>query len=227
MAAPPLPGVVVVAAVPPTNRRRALPAESYLPPLTLTQSVTAKGTATGIATGTVTADTAMTATTGTATAASGIGSVTSRVGTPRETETATVTVNATATLLVAGAVAKKRTTIHAATAAKTTAVGTAGKKTTSTEGLGRRPTAGIGEEEGGTVTGWGRQSGGRRLRRRRLLCRKGSGRQAGGTCMPLGTSSTRPCRLNRQVSRHWFSHAVLLACGRRRHHSPPLVSLAV
>ena len=61
-------------------------------------------------------------------------------------------------------------------------------------------TGASGRGGGGTATGWGHLKGGLRRRRKRCLCRRGSGRRVGGTCTLLGTSSTRPCRLSRQVS---------------------------
>ena len=42
----------------------------------------------------------------------------------------------------------------------------------------------------------------------------------GGTCMPLGMSSTRPCRQSRQVSLLPPSHTIS-PVSRRRHRSPP------
>ena len=58
------------------------------------------------------------------------------------------------------------------------------------------------EAEENTEMGWEHLRGGPRPRRMRCPCRRGRERLAGGTSMPLGMSSTRPCRPNRLVSSH-------------------------
>ena len=58
------------------------------------------------------------------------------------------------------------------------------------------------EAEENTEMGWEHLRGGLRRRRTRCLCRRGRGRQVGGTCTLPGTSSILLCRQNKQVSQN-------------------------